>query len=58
MECRRLRCDLTEVYIIMRGVAKVNNHNLFPRVEDSKTRKDRFKLRGKRPKGQHFPQRG
>eukprot|EP00061_Rhincodon_typus_P013248 g39507.t1 len=38
-----LRGDLIEVYIIMRGIDKVNGKSLFPRVEEFKTREHIFK---------------
>eukprot|EP00061_Rhincodon_typus_P010618 g35050.t1 len=43
LERRRLRGDVIEVYKIMRGIDKVNNQDLFPRVGESKTRGHRFK---------------
>ena len=51
LERRRLRDDLVEVYKIMRGMNRVDSQKLFPRVEESITRGQRFKLRGARFKG-------
>ena len=42
----RLRGDLIEVYKIMRGKDRVDSQKLFPRVEESITRRHRFQLRG------------
>lgn len=30
LECRRLKCDLIQVYKIMRGIDKPNNSSIFP----------------------------
>jgi len=51
LERRRLRCDLIEVYKIMRGMDRVDSQKPFPRVEESITggwgggRGDSFKVR-------------
>ena len=50
LECRRLRVDLIEVYKIMRGIDQLDNQYLFPEVGESKTRGQRFKVRGERYK--------
>eukprot|EP00061_Rhincodon_typus_P012648 g38518.t1 len=39
----RLRGDLIEIYKIMRGIAKINSKDLFPKVEEFKTRGHIFK---------------
>ena len=48
---RRLRGDLIEVYKIMRGIDQLDSQYLFPKVEESKTRGHRFKVRGRDTKG-------
>ena len=45
LEWRRLRGDLIQAYKLMRGMDKVNACRFFPRVEDSKTRWHRRKVR-------------
>eukprot|EP00061_Rhincodon_typus_P008536 g31235.t1 len=42
---RRLRCHLIEVYKILRGIDKMNDRCLFPRVGDFKTRQHIFEKR-------------
>ena len=44
LERWRLRGDLKEVSKIMRGMDRVDNQKLFPRVEESITRGHRFKV--------------
>ena len=62
LERRRLRGDLIEVYKIMRGIDRLDNQHLFPKVGESKTRGHRFKVRGERYKrvqrGNCFTHRG
>lgn len=48
LEQRSLRGDLKEVYKIMKGVDKVNGHNLFPMVGEA--RRHGFKRRGEKLK--------
>ena len=48
LEQRRLRGDLIEVFKIMRGMDRVDREQLFPLVEGSVTRGQRFKVRGRR----------
>lgn len=48
LEHIRLRSDLNEVYKSMRGMDVASLHCLFPRMEDSKTRGHRLKVRGER----------
>eukprot|EP00061_Rhincodon_typus_P014780 g42064.t1 len=42
LERRRLRCDLLEIYKIMRSTDKVNGQSLFPKLRDFKTPGGRF----------------
>ena len=51
LEQRRLRGDLIEVYKIMRGKDRVDREQLFPLVEGSVTRGHKFKVRGRRFRG-------
>ena len=46
LERRRLSVDLIEVYKIMRGTDQLDSQYLFPKVEESKSRWHRFKVRG------------
>jgi len=46
-----LRGDLIEVYKIMRGMDRVNSQMLFPRVEESSTRRHKFKVCGEKFRG-------
>lgn len=48
LHCRRLGGDITEVYKIMKGTDKVDDHSLSPRVEESNTRPHGVNMRGKR----------
>ena len=50
LECRRLRGDLIEVYEIMRGSDQRDSQYRFTKVEEFKTRRHRFKVRGERYK--------
>lgn len=46
--CRRLSGDVTEVYKIMRGAVKMDDHSLVPGVEESSTKGHRIKMREER----------
>ena len=46
LERRRLKCDLIEVFKIMRGIDQLDSQYLFPKVGESKTGGHRFKVRG------------
>ena len=50
LERRGLRGDLIEVYKVKRGTDQLHSQYLFPKVGESKTRGNRFKVRGKRYK--------
>ena len=51
LEQRRLRSDLIEVYKIMSDMDGVDKEQLFPLVEGSVTRGHKFKVRGRRFRG-------
>lgn len=51
LELQRLRGDMIRVYNIGKGIAMVDSQCLFPIVEMSTTREQRFKVRGRKFKG-------